>query len=336
MITRHMKLLTVALSAFFLVLIATYLSMERLYIKNVNMVAREHLQESQDLFNAHVAFDTEKLTAVLSMFLGNEEFKQLFAEGDREKLYKKGLPLYTMLHERHGITHFYFHLPDGTNFLRLHDRQLYGDEIRRETLKTAVVTGKMAVGIELGKTSFALRIVSPYYHGSRLIGYVEIGEEIDHFLDLLQKRKKDVFAILAEKSVLSRDEWIASQKRRGLPADWDVLSHHAWVTFPDQKFLKGRYVTEAAIKPFEYELSIAPGAGDRAGDLIFGGFPLFDIQGKHVGVVVTLMDVSSQMQGLAQLRLMSMIIISVLLLLVMALAGYCVRRRGVGRRWERA
>src|SRR5512133_709945 len=73
-----------------LMLLSIYGVVDYFYVKNIRQVAADHLRESQSLFNEHLQFDTEKLSAVLTMFERDEEFKKVFLAGDREKLFTKG------------------------------------------------------------------------------------------------------------------------------------------------------------------------------------------------------------------------------------------------------
>lgn len=320
--TLRAKIILMIGMGMLLMLISIYTVVDYFYVKNVRLVAAEHLRESQILFNEHLQFDTEKLSAVLAMFERDEEFKKIFLAGDREKLFSKGEPLFKMLSEAYGISHFYFHLPDGTNFLRLHSKALFGDQIKRETFKTAVVTGKMATGIELGKTAFALRVIAPYHYRGKLIGYVELGEEIDHFVDFLKRTKKDEFGILAEKERLDRNEFVATNALRGVVDSWQLLADHVWIDRPNDKIMASGYISEANIEQFEHDPAIVSSSCKNGDELLFGGFPLTDVQRKHVGVVVTLMDISRQVKVLREMKIISFGLLLAMFIVIFAIINF--------------
>lgn len=301
-----------------LIILTIYLMIDNYYYKNLEAVAINEVQESERLINEHISFDTEKLSAITNMFIAEDEFKPLFINRDREGLYKKALPLYTMLNQTYNITHFYFHLPDGTNFLRVHNKELHGDTIARETFKTAAVTSKLSSGIELGLTSFALRVVAPYYYKDKLIGYVEFGEEIDHFVDFLQRTTHDEYALLAEKNRLSKNDWVISNKGRGIENNWDLMPLHVWISRQDDKFIKSGCTSEENIKHFEYGPAILPELKNKSSDLVCGGFPLYDIQRKHIGVITTLINTSKQAHILTEQKIYFLSILSVMSLLIFA------------------
>lgn len=310
------KLLYTVGAGLLLIILIMYLMLDRYYYKSLESIVINEIQESERLINEHISFDTEKLSAITNMFIAEDDFKPLFITRDREGLYKKALPLYTMLNQTYNITHFYFHLPDGTNFLRVHNKELHGDNITRETFKTAAVTGKISSGIELGKTSFALRVVAPYHYENKLIGYVEFGEEIDHFVDFLKRTTHDDYAMIAEKDQLSREEWTMSNKGRGIENNWDLMPRHVWISRQDEKFIRSGCVTEANIKHFEYGPAMIPDLKSQNSEQACGGFPLYDIQRRHVGVITTMINTSKQAHILSEQKIHFLTILSVISLLI--------------------
>lgn len=219
----------------------------------------------------------------------------IFLAGDRKKLYDYGQPLFNELKDKYGITHFYFHLSNGRNFLRLHNKDIYGDEINRITFKNAKTTGKIASGIELGKTAFALRVVAPYYKDSKLIGYVELGKEIDHFIDFLKSGTKNEFALIADKKYLDRKEWRSVRGVAGLSDNWDESEEHLWVSRHLNHPAAKACFAEGNIEEFEKKASFIRGFQGMRDGFACGGFPIYDAAGKDVGVVLALLDVSDQM-----------------------------------------
>ncbi len=310
------KLLYTIGAGLLIIILIIYAMIDKYYYKNLETITIGNIHESERLINEHISFDTEKLSAITNMFIADDDFKPLFVNRDREGLYNKCLPLYTMLNQTYNITHFYFHLPDGINFIRIHNKNLHGDTITRETFKTAVITGKMSSGIELGKTSFAIRVVAPYYYKNKLIGYIEFGEEIDHFIDFLKRTTHEEYALIAEKDQLNKDEWLLSNKTRGIDNNWDLMPLHVWISRQDDKFIRSGCVTEKNIKHFEYGPAISPDFKDNSREMVCGGFPLYDIQKKHVGVITTLMNTSKQASILSEQKIYFITVLSVISALI--------------------
>lgn len=157
------------------------------------------IRASKQTFYNLVQNDIRMLQAAIIDFETNQAYKDVFLEQDREKLFDYGQELFGK-HKGLGITHFYFHRKNGTVFARLHNAKKYDDKVTRNTYSMSRQTNDWGSGIELGKTAFALRVVHPYYSGSELIGYVEFGEEIDHFIDVMKRQTGHEYAIVVEKN----------------------------------------------------------------------------------------------------------------------------------------
>jgi len=207
------------------VLFFSYYSFEKVF--------RENMIQMKEDFNKDFLLlekqDTEKLSAALEILAQNENFQNIYLQKDREALYKAVEPLFQELKQSYGITHFYFILPDGKCFLRVHDKAIYGDEITRFTFWKARDTKQVASGLELGKTAFALRVVRPYYHNNELIGYVELGEEIDNFLEMLKGSSDNEFFLLIKKQYLDKEKYDLVKSREMVRNNWDDFDDYVIV-----------------------------------------------------------------------------------------------------------
>lgn len=174
-----------------------------------------------NFFKTFESQDTKALSATLDSILQDPGFKKVFLKQNRDELNEYGQSLFQKLKSGYGITHFYFMLPDSTTFLRLHNPKIFGDLNNRITFKQAVDSQNIGLGFELGKTAFALRVVKPYYDNDKLIGYIELGQEIDHFLDVLKEETKNDYAIFVEKEKLLFTDWEAVRKNSNKENNWD-------------------------------------------------------------------------------------------------------------------
>ena len=146
---------------------------------------------------------------------------------DRHFLFQRATPLFTELLTEQHITHFYFHTPEGTNLLRVHKQDRHGDLIDRVTLHLAQRSNKIADGIELGPLgTFTLRVVMPVHVHDRLVGYIEMGEDIDPILDYLAADGGDNMTLLIQKQYLDREDWLEGRNMLGESGVWDFLPDH--------------------------------------------------------------------------------------------------------------
>jgi hypothetical protein len=255
--------------------------------------------------------DVQTLSAALDGFLASQsQALQLFAEhADRQRLQAAIQELFRNNRSRYRITHFYFIDKDGTCWLRVHKPEQFGDPVRRETLLRARANGTTASGLELGKTAFALRVVTPWVRDGALQGFVEMGEEIDHLDALLQHETGFEVATLVEKRFLDEADYRGGRKSAARRDDWDDLEGYAMAstTAADPRSIAASFPIDrlATIGSPEYLGTVEHGQQILAR----GAFPLRDVAGRQVGVVVVLGDVTDQV---ASQRLT---------LLAMALAG---------------
>jgi len=248
--------------------------------------AAQSLRSAAGLFGALERSDVDKLTATLDALLDREELRQAFVERDRERLLALAAPLYRVLREQDGITHLYFIEPSRTCFLRVHKPELFGDRIERATLGRAAETGGAASGMELGQTAFALRVVRPWVHQGRLIGFVELAEEIGHFLVRMKKETGNDFGLLALKKYLDEAAWSRIVGR----------GQDTWGARPDVVVVDTTTFTQGIID-FQGSIEGIPETGLLLDEELRDGkawirgiFPMRDAADRRVGALVVLHD----------------------------------------------
>ncbi|MBI4826841.1 MAG: HAMP domain-containing protein [Nitrospirae bacterium] len=273
------------------------------------------VKDFKSSFGVLIERDTKTLAAALEVIIQDPGIKEKFMSNDRDALYRYGEPLFKNLKERYGITHFYFILPDGICFLRLHNKDLYGDMINRHTFLKARETQGIASGIELGKTAFALRVVMPYYNDKKLIGYLELGEEIDHFLGIMKEETGDEYAIIADKDKLDREDWKSVRKVAGLRDNWDDNEKHLVVSQTTDVRLLAKCSDEAAIERVEKGENELHKFNNESGSYICTGFGINDAAGEHVGAVLSPVNITHFTNSMRKFNNNAMIFSGIILLI---------------------
>lgn len=266
--------------------------------QSINLNAQKVVEQSQGVFNLLVENDSKMLGAAMDSFATNSAVSQIFADHqDRQALITAVQDIYRSNKSRYGITHMYFIDKNGTCYLRAHDTELSGDTIDRETFLRARASGKEASGIELGKTAFALRRVMPYLHNGNVVGYLEFGEEIDHFDRLMKKQTGIEIAVLVEKSFLNQDDYRGALRAKNKTDNWDAMKDYVLVSStmndPGSVASVALGAEIHSIKAATYLGTVANGPSTFAR----GAFPLKDSAGKQVGVVLALSDVTDQIHS---------------------------------------
>ncbi len=186
-------------------------------------------QRNQQQFSRHLMLDAGRslevslkkksllLSAVLATFLQDN-----LREQDRDQLLTLSSSAFQKFRDNYSITHLYFHRPDLINLARIHKPEKYGDHIDRSTTAIAQRQGTMVSGIELGPLgTFTLRVVQPIFVAGTLIGFVEIGQEIEGMLDLIRNRLGVELVITFHKRYLERQQWEGGMEILGRRGHWD-------------------------------------------------------------------------------------------------------------------
>jgi hypothetical protein len=273
--------------------------MRFVYERAARLAAEASIRNAAASFANLERNEAEKLSVALHALAANPELKRLFLAGDRDGLLRAAQPVFRELRERHHVTHWYFHGPDRRVFLRVHAPELAGDPVSRPSFVRAVQSGDLATGVDLGKTAFALRAVLPWRAGGAVIGWLELGQEIDEFLAVMKSQTGDDYALFLEKAHVDRDAWSEQHARRGLRDPWDdhpgvVLAHG---TAPIAWPAADRLVDE--LSPSGEALP-----GETLGsERVLGLFAAHDGNGHPVGAVVVSHEMKAMRAGLEEVRL---------------------------------
>ncbi len=244
-------------------------------VQHINAHAQERLSTIIKSVGQLIEQETDKLGAVAESIVINARLAKAFVQKDRPTLLQNSAPMFAALTENHQITHFYYHGLDGTNYLRVHHPPRFGDLIDRRTLDTARQSGKVASGIELGLLgTYTLRLVKPWHYQNQLIGYVEVGMEIDHLFEKLYQISGTALAVVIEKQYLTRELWQQGNLTFKRDSDWDRL--------PDAVVLGvfGEFTEQALLKVHAQKDISAWLIG---GGTIYRTIPINDIQQRTVG-----------------------------------------------------
>lgn len=291
---------------------------------------REHAL-MQRMYRDDIEHDAYMLNAVMEVIQRDATLRSALARRDRESLLQLSSPVYQMLRRKFGITHIYFSTPKRKIILRVHQPEHYGDVIDRFTSMEAERTGTTSYGLELGPLgTFGLRLVAPWYENKRLLGYVELGMEIDHVVHTVQAFMGTSVFVLISKQHLNREEWMAGMRMLGRPPEWD--------RFPDE------VLVSQVMETIPPELAAPPADRPPAKDVVSElnqmitdykavYIPLADAGGHVVGRMVALVNVSKSHASLRK-ALFNGVAIGVLIVTLVVWIFYRLARR-VGRHIER-
>jgi signal transduction histidine kinase len=304
------------------------ISFTGIYFQNESIVSGgiDAVGEVEKDFDNLVEADTKMLLSTLEILLQDENLMDHYLRGDREEMYEYGQALFGRLKEKYSITHFYFIQPDGKCFVRLHNKDKYDDQVTRFTFKEAERTKDVGVGLELGKTAFALRVVKPYYKNGELIGYLELGQEIDEFLDILKTDSDNDFVIVSEKQYLDESSWESVREVAGLRNDWD--------DFEDYVIISATSENEKLLECFNSENIERVNDGENVLGFIdvderkflCGGFSIVDAGGMESAAMLSVIDVTDKFVYLFNAQFVMVVLFSVFVVVVIVFISVIMRK----------
>ncbi len=284
--------LMVPLTVVLLLLIGGFITiMLNHYQKELNQSSREKLEAVSYDLKEFLEAQSQTLSLLEDVLLREVNLIDALKAQDIERLLADYEPVFKQLRAKYGITHFYFQRPDRVNLLRVHNPDKSGDLINRFTTLEAERTKQTACGIELGPLgTFTLRVVRPVFDGEILIGYFELGKEIEDILENISDEHEIDLAATIRKNALKRQSWESGMKMLGRQADWDrfaddVIIYSSLGRFPEEA---ERFVSEEA--HMHEDITAEATIGGKLCRVIVK--PLSDASGTAVGDLIIMHDIS--------------------------------------------
>lgn len=241
------------------------------------------------LFAVKLGKDSNLMQAVGHAMMGNAAIAQAFRQRNRQALEDHGRGLFDILRSDHRITHLYFDLPDRINLYRFHSPDRYGDKIDRATMLQAHSRKAPVNGLELGPLgTLTLRMVMPWRQGNQHLGYIELGEEVEHLISEVSATLAVDLAVLVNKRYLAEPQWQQGQEMMKRQGDWDRFASHVvqaqtMTDLPDalDKAALAKLLTGKTLK-----------IRDQGRSLHAALEPLNDAAGHHIGELLLIRDIS--------------------------------------------
>jgi methyl-accepting chemotaxis protein len=190
-----MKIGTRLSVGFSLVLIIVLLMIVPVVIVKVTDVVHDAEQSAlEDLYQSAIAqIESEgRLAQAMSFIVASSpEIQTEFAEGRRDDLAARTVPLFAQLKKRYAARQFQFHTPPAVSFLRAHKPQKFGDDLSsfRKTILATNKQLKPIQGLEKGVAGLGIRGLVPVFQNQQHIGSVEFGMSFGQpFFDDFKKK----------------------------------------------------------------------------------------------------------------------------------------------------
>ncbi|MEO5349888.1 MAG: ATP-binding protein [Magnetococcus sp. YQC-3] len=311
------------LTVFALSTLWTLLEQEKAILEQTRTSVRNHYQNI-------VTSETMALITHAEIISRLETLQSPFLQQNRAQLLALSQPIHTLLMANNAITHFYFHDLQRNNFLRVHQPRRHGDHIDRLTLLQAEQQDMVAHGIELGPLgSITLRVVLPWHAEGRLIGYIELGKELNHLVHAMKSRADMEIHVFVPKEIL-KSSGVVPEKgvADGFLADWNLFTEFAILGKNGATLPVGlqHYILSGALHqetPFASLRELLPHALDK---VHFFSIPLHNPARQTVGYLVVANHFGS-FHDAAYFHLATILLASTLLSLSFILVFYAHLRR---------
>lgn len=284
-------------------------------------------QRIVDIPNRLQASQTQQLAvmgALLERITADPALQDALRNRDRDRLLADNRELLAQLRSKYQISHFYFQDKDRYNILRVQFPEKKGGRVDRHTTLQAERTGKPAGGLELGSMGLlSLRMVQPVFAGDELVGYVELGKEIEDILAELHQADEIEVAVTIRKAVLKRDAWEAGMQLLKREFRWDdlpdeVLNYASLSPMPAG--VKARLLSGGDPARWQGEESLRDGAWRVAAT------PIKEASGREVGRLLVMLDISAQRASFRKLASLVAAITAATLGLLMAFLFRLLRK----------
>jgi signal transduction histidine kinase len=261
-----------------------------------------------NLFAQKLDKDTNLMMAAMRALMTNAAMERALRGGDRAGLARHGGELFERLRADHRITHLYLTRPDFVNLYRFHSPGEFGDRIERVTLQQAKQDLAAVHGLELGAMgTLTLRLVMPWRRGDELLGYIEVGEEIEHMIDEIRRSLSVDILVLVDKRHLQEQQWRRGQDLMQRSGEWGRFASHAVQA----------QTTERLPAALDDRLLAQLFAG-RSAEIRDGGrslhlavVPVEDAGGVHIGDLVVMRDITA-LEATFQWSMAAVLLISLL------------------------
>jgi hypothetical protein len=313
----RLKIILALVAGLVAVAAATAVMMRFVHERDVALATEADVVAAARSLEAIERQEVRRMGALLDVLERSPVLVDRLAARDRDALLAAARPVFDALRDGEGITHLYFHPADPADgvLLRVHRPELSGDVARRPLLARAAATGARASGLELGRTAYALRVVQPWRLDGRIVGYVELGEDVRDFLARLGELSGAEYAMVLDKARLDREAW---RTAAGSGDGWETRPELVAVetTSDDPTLLAG--IGRLADVPAAAAVLGEQRAGN--GFRARGLFPIRDA-GVVVGAVVVRRDVTSLHAAVDDIRLRVVLLAT---LLAIALSAFVI------------
>lgn len=167
---------------------------------------------------------SSSLSLSLNLVVSDPSVQKALREKNSTALLQQWQHVFQTMKEKNKLTHFYFLDKNRVCLLRVHNPAKKGDLIDRFTAREAEWRRSISSGLEVGAMGqLTLRTVQPVIVNNEVIGYVEMGKEIEDVLHMLHVQSDIDLIMVLHKEGLNRAQWEEGMQMFNREAHWEML-----------------------------------------------------------------------------------------------------------------
>lgn len=287
--------------AIFTVVIIIYVQEDSIY-KSKEKIAEQFTKE----LNEKVSVEAAVISEYINFIQEKKDVSGFFLEENKVKLNKSVKDLYDRLNNNVQLTHMYFIKTDGSVFLRVHNYQKDKDIIDRVTFKRAKESNSLFYGLEFGlMKNYTLRVVKPWFVDGKLVGYIELGKEIDKIINQISLSLNTDIYIAVKKDIYKES---SHEVKKSLLSKIQTNNHY--IVYSTSK-------VPLKIEPILNGDILNEDIHDNNNEYFVSKKILSDVSGKELGYFVFLSDVSLEHRIMyGSIKILSLIILVIAAILI--------------------
>ena len=281
--------------------------------KNISQKAAESFDFMSTSLDYIIKKDTDLMIGLIEQIEKDQKVVALFHSNKREDTYKYLLDTYKTFNKRYDITHFYIHKTTKQNFVRIHNQKKNSDFINRTTLENASKNLKPSSGVEFGIShNLTLRVVVPWFFEEKLIGYIELGKEVDKLTPELTSLVNVDMIFTIKKELISEKDFEKWKNSNNRNRHYEMMDNHYIIDSTVGKIGKElqEYFNERGVHDNHFIINF-----DRK--FFVHTSPFYDVNNNHVGAIHLLIDETKDYTFLYNLIIEVTIIILCLLAFIL-------------------
>jgi PAS domain S-box-containing protein len=300
------KILWPAALTMALLLLLIYFSRHDFHKTQLQENTLEMARKIEQIWKQNLEKEALLLKIQLDNLHENLNLDGLLGNVDRERMLARVSESFSLMRTNFSISHLYFIDAARQCILRVHAPGIYGDVIKRKTLQMAETKRKDAWGLEFGPLgTLTLRYVRPLILNGKIVGFIELGKEIENLSKELAKVSSEKIFVAVNKNFIAKDSFKKGRSLLDLSGKWHEFEHlvvvfKSFLQFPDviSELLKSN-----SIDSFRYAIREVTSVNDA---WLLTSFPVNTVNKNDAAEIFLLQNITT-----AQAKLQKRVMIGV-------------------------